>query len=62
MAADDASEMIEGDWSTDLAAPDGVDDEVITFDLEPGNYAAVFRVRADGTPHAFMGMQEFTVS
>jgi hypothetical protein len=64
LAAEDPSEMIEGDWSTGLAAPDGVDDEVITFDLEPGNYAALcFISGPDGTPHAFMGMQkEFTVS
>jgi hypothetical protein len=62
--AEDPSEMIEGDWSTGLAAPGGEDDEVITFDLEPGNYAALcFISGADGTPHAFMGMQkEFTVS
>ena len=64
LATDDPSGMIEGDWSTGLAAPDGVDDEVITFDLEPGNYAALcFISGPDGTPHAFMGMQkEFTVS
>jgi len=65
LATDDPSGVIEGDWSTGLAAPDGgKDDEVITFDLEPGNYGAVcFISGADGTPHAFMGMQkEFTVS
>jgi hypothetical protein len=56
--------MIEGFWETGLAAPDGEDDEAITFDVEPGNYGAVcFVPRPDGTPHAFMGMQkEFTVS
>src|SRR5262245_49604060 len=32
LEAEDASEMIAGDWSTGLAAPDGVDDEAITFD------------------------------
>ena len=62
--AEDPSEMLEGDWNTGLAAPGGEDDEVITFDLEPGNYAALCFVSGpDGTPHAFMGMQkEFTVS
>ena len=56
--------MIEGVWETGLAAPDGVDEEVITFDVEPGNYGALcFIGGPDGTPHAFMGMQkEFTVS
>lgn len=64
MQAEDPSGMLEGDWSTNLAAPGGEDDEVITFDLEPGNYAALcFIPGPDGTPHAFMGMQkEFTVS
>jgi hypothetical protein len=64
MDAEDPTSMLEGDWSTGLAAPDGEDDEVITFDLEPGNYAALCFVSGpDGTPHAFMGMQkEFTVS
>jgi len=62
--AEDPSEMIAGDWNTGLAAPGGEDDEAITFDLEPGNYAALCFVSGpDGTPHAFMGMQkEFTVS
>jgi len=56
--------MIEGIWETGIAAPGGDDDEVITFDLEPGNYGALcFIPGPDGTPHAFMGMQkEFTVS
>jgi hypothetical protein len=56
--------MIEGIWETGLAAPGGADDEVISFDVEPGNYGALcFISGPDGTPHAFMGMQkEFTVS
>jgi hypothetical protein len=56
--------MIEGVWETGIAAPGGEDDEVITFDLAPGNYGALcFLPGPDGTPHAFMGMQkEFTVS
>jgi hypothetical protein len=56
--------MIEGFWETGVAAPDGEDEEVISFDLEPGNYGALcFISGPDGTPHAFMGMQkEFTVS
>jgi hypothetical protein len=56
--------MVEGFWETGIAAGGGEDDEVITFDLEPGNYGALcFVPGADGTPHAFMGMQkEFTVS
>ncbi|HTH05730.1 MAG TPA: hypothetical protein VL916_07660 [Ilumatobacteraceae bacterium] len=51
-------------WSGGLAAPGGEDDEVLTFDLEPGNYVvACFVPGADGTPHAFMGMaQELTVT
>jgi hypothetical protein len=63
MASEDDS-MIEGMWETGLAAPDGTDEEAITFDVEPGNYGALCFVPApDGTPHAFMGMQsEFTVS
>jgi hypothetical protein len=56
--------MIEGIWETGIAAPDGEDEEVISFDVEPGNYGALcFISGPDGTPHAFMGMQkEFTVS
>ena len=63
MASEDDS-MIEGFWETGIAAGGGADEEVITFDLEPGNYGALcFVPAADGTPHAFMGMQkEFTVS
>ena len=64
MASEDPTGMIEGEWETGLAAPGGEDEEVITFDLEPGTYGALcFISGPDGTPHAFMGMQkEFTVS
>ena len=64
LATEDPTEMIEGEWETGLAAPGGEDEEVITFDLEPGTYGALCFVGGpDGTPHAFMGMQkEFTVS
>jgi hypothetical protein len=63
MASNDDS-MIEGAWETGLAAPDGTDEEAITFDVEPGTYGALCFIPApDGTPHAFMGMQtEFTVT
>ena len=62
MESEDDS-AITGFWSTGIAATGGDDDEVITFDLEPGNYGMVcFVPAADGTPHAFMGMQaEFTI-
>lgn len=54
---------IDGEWETNLAAAGG-DEEVITFDVEPGNYALLcFLPTTDGTPHAELGMQhEFTVS
>jgi hypothetical protein len=53
---------IDGEWETNLAAAGG-DEEVITFDVEPGNYALpCFLPSSDGTPHADLGMQhEFTV-
>jgi hypothetical protein len=52
---------IVGQWQTNLAAPG--DDETITFNVEPGNYALVcFIPTADGTPHLMLGMHhEFTV-
>jgi hypothetical protein len=51
-------------WESGMAAPDGQDEEAITFDLEPGNYGAMcFIPAADGTPHAMKGMAiPFTVS
>lgn len=63
MESEDDS-MIVGEWDTGLAAPGGEDEEVVTFDVEPGNYGALcFVAGPDGTPHAFMGMQmEFTVT
>lgn len=42
---------------TRLAAPGGEDEEIVTVDLAPGNYAFVcFLPGADFTPHAFTGM------
>lgn len=54
----------EGVWSTLLAAPGGEDDEVITFDVEAGDYGAVcFIPGADGQPHVASGMAvPFTVA
>ena len=51
-----------GLWETGLAAPGG-DEEAVTFDLEPGNYALdCYIPAADGTPHLSLGMQhQFTV-
>lgn len=58
LAMEDPEAVIEGEWETGLAAPGGDDEEVITFDLEPGTYALLcFISSADGTPHAFLGMQ-----
>jgi hypothetical protein len=56
--------LVEGTWDSGIAAPGGLDDEIITLDLEAGNYGmACFVSGADGTPHAFMGMTlEFTVA
>jgi len=64
LAAEDPEGMIEGEWGTDLAFPDGEDEEAITFDLEPGHYGvACFIPTTDGTPHAMKGMTaEFTVA
>ncbi len=46
-----------GDWDTGLAGPGGADEEVITFDAEPGEYVLYcFIPGADGTPHVFSGM------
>lgn len=63
MQSEDDS-LIEGVWETGVAAPGGEDEEVITFDLEPGTYGvACFIAGPDGTPHAFMGMHgEFVVA
>ncbi len=59
---DDSS--VEGAWSTLLAAPGGEDEEVITFDVEAGDYGAVcFISGADGQPHVASGMAvPFTVA
>lgn len=60
---DEKNPFIAGEWSTKVAAA-GNDEESMTLDLEPGNYGMVcFIAGADGTPHAFSGMQyEFTVA
>lgn len=64
MSAEDPSTVTEGGWGTGIAAPGGEDEEVVTFDLEPGTYALMcFIPGPGGTPHAFMGMQaEIVVS
>ena len=57
LAMEDPEAVIEGEWETGAAAPGGDDEEVITFDLEPGTYALLcFIPSADGTPHAALGM------
>lgn len=49
--------VAEGFWESGTAAPGGEDEEVITFDLEPGSYGMVcFIPDASFTPHAFLGM------
>jgi hypothetical protein len=52
------------EYDSGLAAPGGEDEEVVTNDLEAGNYAMLcFIPGPDGTPHAFMGMAvPFTVT
>lgn len=52
------------EYDSGLAAPGGEDEEVITADLVPGNWAMLcFVSPPDGPPHAFSGMAvPFTVS
>jgi plastocyanin len=54
----------EAFWDSGLAAAGGDDEEALTIELEPGNYAMMCWVAgADATPHAMLGMtKEFTVS
>ena len=61
--ADGEEGTVDREWGTNLAAPGG-DEEAVTIDVEPGNYALVcFMPNADGTPHMVLGMRhEFTVS
>ena len=61
--ADGEEGTVDSEWGTNFAAPGG-DEEAVTFDVEPGNYALVcFMPDADGTPHMVLGMRhEFTVS
>jgi uncharacterized cupredoxin-like copper-binding protein len=58
----DSGDGIETAWSTDIAARG--EQEVLTFDVTPGNYGVVcFIPDAQGQPHFMMGMQkEFTVA
>lgn len=65
MASQDGGEgLVEGAWESGVAAPGGSDEEILTLDLEAGKYGLTcFVSGADGTPHAFMGMNlEFTVA
>lgn len=52
------------EYDSGLAAPGGQDEEVVTVDLEAGNWVMLcFIPGPDGAPHAFMGMAvPFTVS
>jgi hypothetical protein len=54
---------IDGFWESKIAAAGG-DEEVLTVDLQPGNYGLVcFLPDVDGTPHAMKGMTyPFTVA
>lgn len=59
----EAEGLVEDVGDSNIAAPGG-DEEVLTVDLEPGDYGLLcFVPGPDGTPHAFMGMVlEFTVA
>jgi hypothetical protein len=56
--------LVEDVGSSGNAAPGGEDTEVVTGDIEPGDYGMLcFLPDVDGTPHAFKGMAvPFTVS
>ncbi len=57
MMSEDPSTVTDGSWETNLAAPGGNDEEVITFDLESGTYALFcFIPGPTGEPHAALGM------
>jgi hypothetical protein len=60
---EDAGIVTNAEYDTGLAAPGGEDEEVVTVDLEPGNWTMLcFISGPDGTPHAYMGMAvPFTV-
>ena len=53
----------DAEYDTGLAAPGGEDEEVVTVDLEAGDWVMLcFIPGPDGTPHAFSGMAvPFTV-
>jgi hypothetical protein len=56
LEAEDPATVLDGEWDTNLASAGG-DEESVTFDVEPGEYALVcFIPDAEGTPHAFLGM------
>ena len=56
LQSDDDS-LIEGFWSSGLAAPGGADEEVVNVELESGTYGlACFIPDVDGEPHAVKGM------
>lgn len=63
LEAEDDSSFV-GIWESGMAASGGTDEEVVTFDLEPGNYGMLcWLPGADGVPHVFQGMAvPFTVS
>jgi uncharacterized cupredoxin-like copper-binding protein len=58
----DSGEGIDTAWSSDIAARG--EQEVLTFDVTPGNYGMIcFIPDAQGKPHFMLGMQkEFTVA
>lgn len=61
---EEAGLVTNAEYESGLAAPGGEDDEVVTVDLEAGNWVALcFIPGPDGTPHVFSGMAvPFTVS
>jgi hypothetical protein len=62
--AEEAGLVTDAEYDSGLAAPGGDDEEVVTVELESGNWVALcFIPGPDGTPHAFSGMAvPFTVS
>jgi uncharacterized cupredoxin-like copper-binding protein len=54
---EEAGIVENAEYETGLAAPGGEDEEIVTLDLEAGDYALLcFIPGPDGTPHAFSGM------
>ena len=60
---EEAGLVTNAEYDSGLAAPGGEDEEVVTVELEAGNWVALcFLPGPDGTPHAFSGMAvPFTV-